>query len=430
MPDWVSAQVNTCMNDLYRDPSAASGPWFGYRHADDVAAGDRCAKAGSSITALAFYAGGSYPPGYDGALFFADHTRNCAWVMFPGANGDPDPATRALFIGNAAHPVDIETGPGGDLYYVDYEGGAIRRVQYGAPTASAVADRTEGAPPLTVKLDGSGSHGFRPGDALSYAWDLDGDGDYSDSSAVRTTVTIADSGIHAIRLRVTDEHGVTAYSDPITIAAYDEAPEASIDAPSGDLAWSVGDAIAFRGQAADPKEGALTASAMTWTLVMHHCPSGCHTHEIQTFSGVASGTFNAPDHEYPSYLELRLSAVNSLGIPGIASVYLHPKTVTLSFDSRPQGLVLDSGDGPEKTPFERTVIASSESTVSAPLRQTLDGRTFHFQAWSDGGEATHVVEAIAPSRSLMAIYEGERVLPVSPKPPARVGKRSPGGGPP
>jgi PKD repeat protein len=350
--------------------------------------------------------------------------------MFPGSSGDPDPATRALFIGNASHPVDLETGPGGDLYYVDYEGGAIRRVQYGAPTASAVADRAEGAPPLTVKLDAGASHGFRPGDVLSYAWDFDADGEFSDSSDVRPTITITDSGVHAIRLRVTDARGVAAYSDPITIAAYDEAPEASIDAPAAVVAWSVGDRIGFGGHAADPHEGALSASAMTWTLVMHHCPSGCHTHEIQTFAGVASGTFDAPDHEYPSYLELRLSAVNSLGIPGIASVYLQPKTATLSFDSSPSGLALDSGDGPEKTPFSRTMIAGSRSTVSAPFRQSIGGRTYYFHSWSDGGDATHVVEASVPSRTLTAVYEAEKVLPARPPRPAPIEKRGPGGGAP
>ncbi|HET9793351.1 MAG TPA: PQQ-dependent sugar dehydrogenase [Thermoanaerobaculia bacterium] len=428
MPDWVSAQVNICMNDLYRDPSAAAAPWFAYRHSDDVVAGDGCAKAGSSVTGLAFYGGGSYPTAYDGALFFADHTRNCTWVMFAGSGGDPDPSTRTLFIGNASHPVDLEIGPGGDLYYVDYEGGAIRRVQYGAPTASAVADRTEGAPPLTVKLDGTGSHGFRPGDTLSYAWDFNGDGDYSDSADPRPTTTITESGVHAIRLRVTDERGVSAWSDPIAIAAYDEAPEASIDAPAGGSAWSVGDAIRFSGHAADPKEGALPSSAMTWTLVMHHCPSGCHTHDIQTFFGVSGGTFNAPDHEYPSSLELRLTAVNSLGIPGIASVYLPPKTAALSFDSLPRGLKLDAGDGPETTPFSRTVIAGSRNTVSASGRQTIDGRTYLFRSWSDGGEPTHVVDASAPERSLTAIYQAETVLPVPPPTPARIEGRPPGHG--
>ena len=425
MPDWVSAQVNTCMNDLYRDPSAAAPPWFGYRHADDVAGNDGCAKAGSSATGLAFHEGGGYPAAYAGALFLADHTRNCVWVMFPDAHGEPDPSTRRLFIGNAAHPVDLEAGPGGDLYYVDYEGGAIRRIQYGAPTASAAADRTEGAPPLTVHFDAGGSHGFRAGDVLTYAWDFQGDGEYADSSDIHPSATFTDSGVHRVRLRVTDEHGVASYSDPITIAAYDEAPSASIDAPVSSLTWAVGDPIRFSGHASDPKEGALPASAMTWTLVMHHCPSGCHTHDIQTFAGVSSGSFAAPDHEYPSSLELRLSAVNRLGIQGIASVFLKPKTATFTLDSRPRGLVLDAGEGPQTTPFARTVIAGSASTVSAPSRQRAGGRTYFFQSWSDGGGATHVVEASTAAATLTALYAPEKIDPVAPKKAARVRPKDP-----
>ncbi|HET7451235.1 MAG TPA: PQQ-dependent sugar dehydrogenase [Thermoanaerobaculia bacterium] len=425
MPDWVSAQVNICMNDLYRDPSATSPPWFAYRHSDDVVEGDGCAKAGSSVTGLAFHGAGSYPPAYDGALFFADHTRNCVWVAFPGGNGDPDPSTRKLFIGGASNPVDLETGPGGDLYYADYEGGAIRRVQYGAPTASAVADRTEGAPPLTVHFDGSGSHGFRSGDALTYAWDLNGDGDYSDATSVAPTATFTESGVHTVRLRVTDPRGVAAYSDPITIAAYDEAPSASIDAPDSSFTWAVGDPIRFSGHASDPKEGSLPPSSMTWTLVVHHCPSGCHTHEIQNMTGVSSGAFEAPDHEYPSYLELRLSAVNSLDIPGVASVYLRPKTATLAFDSRPRGLVLDAGSGPEATPFSRTVIAGSANTVSAPSRQRAGGKSWFFRSWSDGGGATHVVSSPATA-TLTAVYEAEKIDPVPPKTPVKARPRTPG----
>jgi hypothetical protein len=33
-------------------------------------------------------------------------------------------------LSNTAHPVDLELGPGGDLFSVDV-GGTIRRIQYG-----------------------------------------------------------------------------------------------------------------------------------------------------------------------------------------------------------------------------------------------------------------------------------------------------------
>ena len=69
--------------------------------------------------------------------------------------------------------------------------------------------------------------------------------------------------------------------------------------PRSTLTWKVGDTISFSGHATDPEQGTLPASALSWTLVIQHCPSNCHTHTIQTWTGVASGSFTAPDHEYP-----------------------------------------------------------------------------------------------------------------------------------
>ena len=75
---------------------------------------------------------------------------------------------------------------------------------------------------------------------------------------------------------------------------------------------------------------------------MQHCPDGvnCHVHTIQSFNGVASGSFSAPDHEYPSWLELRLTATDSQGLAATTSVILQPQTVDLTFQSQPSGLQL------------------------------------------------------------------------------------------
>ena len=74
----------------------------------------------------------------------------------------------------------------------------------------------------------------------------------------------------------------------------------------------MGDTIVFSGGATDPQQGTLPASALSWALMLHHCssPANCHQHPIQNYTGVASGSFIAPDHEYPSYLELSLTATD------------------------------------------------------------------------------------------------------------------------
>ena len=63
--------------------------------------------------------------------------------------------------------------------------------------------------------------------------------------------------------------------------------------------------------ATDPEDGDLPPSAYDWTLIMRHCPSDCHSHIIETFSGVQSGSFVAPDHEYPSHLLLSVDVTDS-----------------------------------------------------------------------------------------------------------------------
>jgi hypothetical protein len=95
-----------------------------------------------------------------------------------------------------------------------------------------------------------------------------------------------------------------------TTAATNQPPVPVIDSPASTLTWKVGDPISFTGHATDPEQGALPASALSWTLLVQHCPSNCHSHTIQSWNGVASGSFNAPDHEYPSHLELRLTATD------------------------------------------------------------------------------------------------------------------------
>ena len=54
-----------------------------------------------------------------------------------GANGEPDPTRVQPFVNEAANPVDIQSGPNGDLYYVDFDGGTIHHLSYGAPGVCA-----------------------------------------------------------------------------------------------------------------------------------------------------------------------------------------------------------------------------------------------------------------------------------------------------
>jgi PKD repeat protein/glucose/arabinose dehydrogenase len=425
-PLYQGANLNICTN-LYAAGTALS-PYYTYNHDASVVTGDGCPTGSSSITGIAFYNGGTYPSSYNGALFFADHSRNCIWVMFPGGNGLPDANNRAGFVTPAAGPVDLEIGPGGDLFYAGFDDGTIRRIQYlgsnQPPIASATAAPTSGDAPLTVAFNGSGSSDPDPGDTISYSWDLNGDGAYGDSTAVMPSFTYTSPGTYTVRLRVTDNHGASTTSQAITISVSNTPPVPVIDTPPATLTWKVGDPISFSGHATDTQDGNEPASRLGWSVILHHCPSNCHTHIVQTFTGVASGSFAAPDHEYPSYLELQLTATDAHGASAATSIQLDPRIVGLTFQSSPTGMQLTVGTFSGFAPFTRSVIVNSANSISAP-NQSLGGTPYVFSSWSDGGAQTHTITAPGTAASYTATF-----VPAAPqnRPPVAVATANPTSG--
>ena len=182
----------------------------------------------SSIAGLAFYDTGNYPVSYQGALFFTDYNRRVVFVMPKDGTGVPGSSLVTTFAsGLNGGAVDLVRGPAGDIVYVDYDGGRVQRITYGGPSAIATATPTSGAVPLLVQFDGSASTGT----ALTYAWDLDGDGQFDDSTAASPTWTYATPGNYVIRLRVLDGAGMASTSPPLAIAAGNTAPTATIATP-------------------------------------------------------------------------------------------------------------------------------------------------------------------------------------------------------
>ncbi len=370
---------------LYGQPGAAAAPYHAYAHAESMAPEDACSPAApctSAITGLAFYQGGAYPDAYDGALFFADYGRHGIWVMFKGADGLPDPATRTPFLTDAGGPLTLRIGPDGDLFYADF-GGKIYRIQYfqgnQPPIAAAQASPGSGAAPLNVTFDGTASHD-PDGDPLSYAWDLDDDGAYDDSNVSRPARIYSQIGNQTIRLKVTDSQGASS-TDSVVISVGNTPPAATIDTPVAAMSWKVGDLLAFSGHATDAQDGALGAGALTWSIVLHHCysPTNCHEHLVQEYPGVAGGTFPVPDHEDLPYLEIRLTATDSAGLTSTDSVKLSPATTSLTLHTSPPALqlLLDSAD--VTTPLERAVVVGSTHTIIAPETQSH----LSFNSWSD-----------------------------------------------
>ena len=422
--------------------------------------------------------------------------------MFKGSNGLPNPSTISTFVSAAAGPIDLKIGPDGNLYYVDFNGGTVRRIQYtgststlpspwgsqdvGGVAAAGSASYANGT--FTVKASGADIWGTA--DEFHYVYQpLSGNGVITARVASLTnTHSWAKAGVmiretlnanakHAATLitpgqgvsfqRRTSTGGtsatttlasvtipewvrlerngttftawhsengtswtqmgsvtismgtsvyvglaVTSHNDGVlTTATVDNvglstslAPTPTISSPASSLTWKVGDTITFSGSATDAEDGPLSAAALTWSIIMRHCPSSCHTHDIQTFTGISSGSFVAPDHEYPSSLEIKLTARDSSGTESAKSVIVNPKTVNLTLSSSPSGLGLGLNGTTATAPVTKTVIVNSQNSINAPTPQTLGGTTYVFSSWSDGGAASHNISAPASATTYTATF--------------------------
>ena len=299
-PLYDSLNLGICENLYAAGAGAVNAPYYTYNHSSAVVTGDGCPTAnGSSISGLAFYNGGNYPASYNGGLFFSDYTRKCIWFMPALANGRPNTAAISPVIAPAAGPVYLTIGPGGDLVYVDYDGGTIHRLTYAGsgnqpPVAVPSANPTSGAAPLAVSFSGTASTDPEGG-TLTYAWDFDGNGT-DDATTATASHTYTTAGTYQARLRVTDPGGLSN-SKTVTITVGNTAPVPTIQSPTSSFTYAVGDTIPFSGGATDQQDGTIPGSGLAWTLIVHHCPTSptdCHTHTIQTISGVSHGLVHGP----------------------------------------------------------------------------------------------------------------------------------------
>ena len=203
----------------------------------------------------------AFPEYYEGVYFMSEMSRGWIKTVRMGSDG----AIESIddFMSGFVAPGDMEFGPDGSLYVLEYGTGffsgspqtKLVRIDYAvdgsAPVVRATADLTEGDVPLEVAFSSEGTSD-PDGDALTYAWDLDGDGE-TDSTEPNPSFTYDEAGDYQARLTVTDATDKRA-SATVTVTAGNTRPQVALVAPLDGGFYRPGDDIAFEVQAVDGEE--------------------------------------------------------------------------------------------------------------------------------------------------------------------------------
>lgn len=241
-----------------------------------------------------------FPAYWDGKAFMGEFSRD---RIFAFSQDDPNgPVTKIEdFLPNSAlvaagmpvwdNVMDMEFGPDGSLYVLDYGDGFFRpnpdaglyRVDYvvgiKGPRAVLDASVTSGDGPLAVEFDASGSS--HPDDlGLSYAWDFENSGTFTEGDAVES-YTYAEDGQYQARVRVTDTSGRVSLAS-VTITVGNTAPVVEIVSPVDGSFIDWGDEVAFEVKVTDPDE-TIDCSRVLWSYGLGH--DNTHTHPLFTGSG-------------------------------------------------------------------------------------------------------------------------------------------------
>ena len=329
--------------------------------------------------------------------------------------------------------VAMDFGPhknGRALYYATFEdGGMIRRSAFtDSPNAEVKVDPPHGdsREDLTINFDASGSKDPNGDTSLTYLWDFDSDGTVDETIPTTPTVsnTYPQRGAYTATLKVRNSAGNT--SDPAKIEVFpgDTPPEPVIEGPADESAFLTGQRISATGSASDRDGDEILE--LRWEVLQHHDGNHTHTWDASPLDEVTNSfSFGGPAPEGlystdpdENYLEVRLTATDSLGLSKTATVDLRPETTELAFGTEPENLRPNIAGEGVGTPVTITSWEGYEFNVLA-RRQTRNGRTFAFTSWSDGKTAagrTIVTPTERPADDLAANFRRVRLDPLLPRP--------------
>ena len=374
--------------------SAFTNPEYAYPHGSGDGKG--CAITGGTFFSPATT---TYPSKYQGGYFFQDYCNG--WINFLDASGARQPFATGLPGGTLA----ITVGPDGNLYYLERSNNVLYRIIY---TRNEVPQIT--SQPRSVRVAAGQSATFSvsaTGTApLSYQWQKDGAdiAGAQDAKLQLSSTTSADAGTY--RVRVTNAAGtVTSQNATLTVTAFNTPPVATITTPAEGSSYRAGQPIAFAGTATDAEDGALSAAAFTWFVDFHH---DMHRHDGPAVAdGAKGGTFTPPTSGETSanvWYRLYLIVTDAGGLRDTTYRDIYPYTSTIALATQPAGLQLTLDGQPRTTPLNTKSVEGIERVLGVVSPQTLNGTSYVFDRWEQGGAATQTISTPQSDVTYTAVF--------------------------
>jgi PKD repeat protein len=258
-----------------------------------------------------------------------------------------------------------------------------------------------------VTFSAAGSSDPDPGDTLTYFWTFGDGGPEQSTTSLTVPHTYTAVGTYTASLRVRDDK--LAFSPPATLLVQpgNTPPVAVIQSPGPGATFAVGQAVTLTGTGTDAQDGALPASRLSWTVLLHH-----DTH-VHPFLGPVAGNgvvFTGPAPEdlaaaANSYLEVQLTATDFSGASHTVTRDLLPRKVDVTFATAPPGLSLSVNGFPLVGPQAVTSWQGWVLQAIAPSAQAVGPDTYVFTSWSNGSGNPLVVPTPASPTTYTAAYQ-------------------------
>jgi cytochrome c len=252
-----------------------------------------------------------FPRVFDGHPLFYEWTRDYVKVFeLNRPNGGRLEAIHHLFGGATSanpnvvqdNPMDMEFGPDGSLYTLEYgdaffaetEEAQLARIDFVrggeyTPVVQVSATPTSAlTPPLTVQFSSAGTED-PDGDRIAYAWDFDANGTV-DSRQANPTFTYTQRGIYEATLRVTDTSGRSA-SNSVRIIIGNQAPVVRLTVASTTPPFNFGDTVNYTVTVTDDQP--VDCARVSVAYILGHDQHG----HPQTSTAGCSGQISVPIDE-------------------------------------------------------------------------------------------------------------------------------------